>query len=132
MAVHDTIGDFLTIIRNASNAQKATCTTRYSRMKAGIAQILKDEGYIADFREVEGDKGQKSLELKLKYVNSESAIVGLERFSTPGRRLYAGYTEIPRVLGGLGISILTTSKGVLKDRDARRFKVGGEVICKVW
>ncbi|MGE9294195.1 MAG: 30S ribosomal protein S8 [Puniceicoccales bacterium] len=132
MAVHDTIGDFLTTLRNASAAGKDTCTVRYSKLRAGIAQILLRDGYISDVREVEEIKGQRNLEITLKYVDDAAAIVGIERFSTPGRRLYAKYTEIPRVLGGLGTSILTTSKGILSDRDARREKVGGEVICKVW
>lgn len=132
MASHDTIGDFLTIIRNAGAAGLSTCSSRYSKVKAGIAQILKDEGYINDFRIVGETPSQKFIELSLKYVDGKSAIVTLERFSKPGRRLYTGYQDIPRVLGGLGLSILTTSKGILKDSDARREKVGGEIICKVW
>lgn len=132
MAVHDTIGDFLTTIRNASEARKESCTIAFSKMRLGIASILKEEGYIADYKEVEDDKGHKAIEILLKYVNQSPALVGIERYSKPGRRLYAGYTEIPKVLGGLGISILTTSRGILKDRDARRQKVGGEILCKVW
>lgn len=132
MATHDTIGDFLTTIRNASNARKETCEVRYSKIHLGIAAILKEEGYITDYREVSREKGGKSIIITLKYVHGEPAITGLERYSKPGRRLYAGYNDIPRVLGGLGISILTTSKGIMKDRDARRQKVGGEVLCKVW
>lgn len=129
MAVHDTIGDFLTILRNSSNAGKATCRTRYSKMRNGIAEILKEDGYIKDVRVVEDGK---QLEIELKYVDEAPAITGLQRMSTPGRRLYCGYTDIPRVLGGLGVAILTTSKGVLRDRDARRQKLGGELLCKVW
>lgn len=132
MASHDTIGDFLTIIRNAGAAGLPTCSSRYSKVKAGIAGILKDEGYISGFRITEEAPGQKFIELSLKYVDGKSAIVAVERFSKPGRRLYTGYQDIPRVLGGLGLSILTTSRGILKDRDARREKVGGEIICKVW
>jgi len=132
MASHDTIGDFLTLLRNASTAGRESCTTRYSKLKAGVASILKDEGYVQDYGIREEGPGHKFIDIALKYVDGQPAIVGIERFSRPGRRLYSGYEEIPKVLGGLGISILTTSKGILKDRDARRAKVGGEVICKVW
>lgn len=132
MASHDTIGDFLTLLRNASTAGQESCTTRFSKLKAGIAAILQDEGYIQQFAIREEGAGHKFLDIVLKYVDGKPAIVGIERFSKPGRRLYSGYDDIPRVLGGLGVSILTTSKGILKDRDARRAKVGGEVICKVW
>lgn len=132
MAVHDTIGDFLSNLRNSQRAGKQTCTVRFSKMRAGIAAILQDEGYISGFEIREESSGHKQLDVHLKYVNDEPAIVGIERYSRPGRRLYANYTDIPRVLGGLGVAILTTSKGILKDRDARRMKVGGEIICKVW
>ncbi len=129
MAIHDTIGDFLTVLRNASRANKETCAVQYSKIREGIARILKEEGYIEDFARV--DEG-KQLEVRLKYVNNSAAITGIQRHSKPGRRLYYGYREIPRVLGGLGTSILTTSRGVLNDRDARRQKVGGEILCNVW
>ncbi len=132
MAVHDTIGDFLTMIRNGYHAEKPTVATRFSKVKAGIAAILKDEGYVEDFRVYEEGTGHKYVEVSLKYVEGSAAIVGLERYSKPGCRLYAKYDDIPKVLGGLGVSILTTSKGILKDRDARKMKVGGEVLCKVW
>jgi len=132
MAVHDTIGDFLTTLRNAQRAGKESCTVRFSKMRAGIAAILRDEGYINGFEIREEGPGHQFIDIALKYVDSEPAIVGIERYSRPGRRLYSKYTDIPRVLGGLGVAILTTSKGVLRDRDARREKVGGEIICKVW
>ena len=132
MAVHDTIGDFLTIIRNASMAKKDICTAQLSKMRLSIAQILKKEGFISDYSEEENEKGFKQINLHLKYVNSVPAITGIERHSTPGRRLYYGVREIPRVLGGLGVAILTTSKGVMRARDAREQGVGGELICKVW
>ncbi|MGF1451583.1 MAG: 30S ribosomal protein S8 [Opitutales bacterium] len=132
MAVHDTIGDFLTVVRNANRAGKRLTTTRFSKVKAGVANILKAEGYIEDFRVFEEGPGHKFMEMTMKYVNSKPAIVGIERSSKPGCRRYAKYDEIPKVLGGLGISILTTSHGILKDRDARRQKVGGEVLCRVW
>lgn len=132
MAVHDTIGDFLTIIRNASMARKDVCVAQHSKMRAAIAQILKQEGYITDFAEGKDDRGFKTLEINLKFVDDVPAINGLERHSKPGRRLYYGVNDIPRVLGGLGVAILTTSKGVIRAREARNLGVGGELICKVW
>jgi len=132
MAVHDTIGDFLTIIRNASMAHKEVCTTQHSKMRVAIAAILKDEGYINDFSEGEDGKGFKTITLNLKFIDNTPAITGIERHSTPGRRLYYGVRDIPRVLGGLGVAILTTSKGVMRARDAREAGVGGELVCKVW
>ena len=132
MAVHDTIGDFLTIIRNGSSARKNVCITQYSKMRIAIAAILKKEGYLRDFIEGKDARGFKTIELNLKFVGNTPAITGIERYSKPGCRLYCSATEIPRVLGGLGVAILTTSKGVVRARDAREFGVGGEVLCKVW
>ncbi len=132
MAVHDTIGDFLTIIRNASSAHNDSCTMQHSKMRVAIAAILKDEGYINDFSEGEDERGFKTLTIVLKFVDQTPAITGIERHSTPGRRLYYGARDIPRVLGGLGVAILTTSKGVMRARDAREAGVGGELVCKVW
>jgi small subunit ribosomal protein S8 len=132
MAVHDTIGDFLTGVRNAQRASLETCTVRHSTLRIGIINILKSDGFIRDYEIIENERGQKSIVIILKYVEAEPAIVGLQRYSKPGRRLYSRYTDIPKVLGGLGIAILTTSRGVISDREARKLKVGGEVICKVW
>ena len=132
MAVHDTIGDFLTIIRNASSARKNVCVAQHSKMRAAISAILKEEGYIKDFVEGKDDRGFKTLEISLKFVEGTPAINGLERHSKPGRRLYYGVDKIPSVLGGLGVAILTTSKGVIRAREARKLGVGGELICKVW
>ena len=131
MATHDCIGDFLTIVRNASTAGKDTCTAQWSKIREGIAAILKDEGYIASF-EVSGEKAQKVITINMKYMGGVSALTGITRVSTPGCRMYYEYRNIPRVLNGMGISILTTSKGVLKDADCRAQKVGGEILCKVW
>lgn len=128
----DTIGDFLTIIRNASAVGNTTCICASSKLRLGIAQILKDVGYIRDFAKARNDRGFEELSISLKYVEGRAAIQGIERISKPGCRLYYAYTEIPRVLGGLGISILTTSKGLKRDSDARRQKIGGELICRVW
>ncbi len=132
MASHDSIGDFLTIIRNASSASKDTCSASYSKVREGIANILKDEGFI-DAVAITGEKvSEKKLVIKLRYVDGVSALTEIERISKPGRRLYYEYRDIPRVIGGMGISILTTSKGILKDADCRAKKAGGELICKVW
>jgi small subunit ribosomal protein S8 len=132
MSAHDSLGDFLTILRNAMTAQKDSCATQWSRVRSEIARILKEEGYIANFQEATNDAGHRQLLVKLKYVDGAPAITGIQRHSRPGRRLYYGHQEIPRVLGGLGVAILTTSKGLLKDAEARRQKVGGELVCKVW
>jgi len=132
MAVHDTIGDFITIIRNASMARKDACTTQHSKMRVAIAAILKQEGYINEFTEGQNERGFKTITINLKYVNNTPAITDIQRQSTPGCRLYYGCNDIPRVLGGLGVAILTTSKGVMRARDAREKGVGGEFVCKVW
>lgn len=128
----DPVSDFLTRLRNASRAKLPECAAPHSRLKAGVARILKEEGYIAGFTEGTDDHGHKTIVVQLKYVDGVPAITGLERVSTPGRRLYARATEIPKVLNGLGIAILSTSRGLLKDRDARRNRIGGEIICNVW
>lgn len=128
----DPISDFLTRIRNASKAVQPECASPHSNTKAGIARILKDEGFVHDFTEGTDENGHKTIVVKLKYVESTPAISNVRRLSTPGRRLYYGYREIPRVLNGLGISIVSTSKGLMKDQDARRQKLGGELICSVW
>ena len=131
MAVHDTIGDFLTIIRNGSAARRDKVSARHSKVHESLCQIFKDEGYIKDFT-VQEDGAKRVLEIDLKYVDDVPAITGLERHSTPGRRVYYGYRDIPRILGGLGIAILTTSKGVMRAREARRQRLGGELICAIW
>ncbi len=130
MATHDSIGDFLTIVRNASRAGKESCTAQWSKIREGIVSILKDEGYIAGY-EITGDV-KKVITITMKYVDGVPAITGISRESTPGCRQYYEYRSIPRVLNGMGISILTTSKGVLKDSDCRTKKAGGEILCKVW
>lgn len=128
----DPISDFLTRIRNASKARLAECAAPHSNSKAGIARILKEEGFIHDHSEGTDEAGHKTVVVKMKYVEDTAAITNLRRISTPGCRLYYGYREIPRVLNGLGISILSTSKGLMKDQDARRQKLGGELICSIW
>jgi small subunit ribosomal protein S8 len=128
----DTISDFLTIIRNAYRAHKDQCSAQYSKMHWSIAQILKQEGFVREVREGQDANGHKNIEIELKYVDEVPALTGIQRHSTPGRRLYYSYDKIPRVLGGLGVAILTTSKGVMNDRTARKQKVGGEMVCTVW
>ncbi|MEY4132039.1 MAG: ribosomal protein [Verrucomicrobiota bacterium] len=127
----DTVGDFLTSIRNASQANKAVITVQWSRLREGVAKILVDAGYVASARKAERE-GLPVLELTLKYVAGVPAITSIERVSTPGRRVYAGYSSVPKVIGGMGVSILTTSRGVMTDAEARRQKVGGELLAKVW
>lgn len=127
----DPISDFLTVIRNAYRAGKESCDTRYSKIHLRIAEILKEEGYLREVEQVDVD-GKPALRLTLKYVDEVPALTGIKRVSTPGRRLYFQSRDIPRTLGGLGVGILTTSRGVLKDKDARRQKVGGEMICAIW
>ena len=128
----DPISDFLTRLRNASKARLLECAAPHSKIKEGIAAILKSEGFIADYAEGADEQGHRTLVVRMKYVDGTPAISGLDRASTPGRRLYFGYADIPRVLNGLGISILSTSRGLMKDADCRRNKSGGELICNVW
>ena len=128
----DPISDFLTRLRNASKARLDECISPHSRLKESIAAILKAEGYIVDYSNGVDDLGHKTLIVKMKYVDGNAALTGLVRVSTPGRRLYYRYTEIPRVLNGLGIAIVSTSKGLMKDTDCRRQKAGGELICNIW
>ena len=128
--MNDPISDLLTRIRNANRALLPTVELPHSRIKESIVGILKREGYIADFA-VEG-KLPRTIKLKLKYQGKKSIIEGLRRVSTPGLRRYVGATEIPRVRGGLGVAVLSTSEGLLTDVQARRKNLGGELICYVW
>jgi small subunit ribosomal protein S8 len=128
--MNDPISDMLTRIRNANRALLPNLEMPHSRIKESIAGILKREGYIADFA-VEG-KLPRTIKLKLKYQGKKSIIEGLRRVSTPGLRRYVGATEIPRVRGGLGVAVLSTSEGLLTDTQARKRKLGGELICYVW
>src|SRR5882762_5674584 len=126
----DPISDMLTRIRNANRALLPTVQMPHSKMKESIAQILKREGYISDFA-VEG-KLPKTMKMKLKYQGKKSVIEGLKRVSTPGLRRYVGSTEIPRVRGGLGISVVSTSQGVMTGTQARKSNLGGELLCYIW
>ncbi len=128
----DPIADFVTRIRNASSAGNETCEAQHSKLKEGIARILKERGYIRGYESFEKPGNKKFITLTLKYVKGEPAITAIDRFSRPGRRLYFGSGKIPKVLGGLGSGILTTSRGLMTDRDARQQNIGGELLCKVW
>ncbi|MCX6913195.1 MAG: 30S ribosomal protein S8 [Verrucomicrobia bacterium] len=128
--MNDPISDMLTRIRNANRALLPNVELPHSQIKESIAVILKREGYIADFS-VEG-KLPKTIKLKLKYQGKKSIIEGLRRVSTPGLRRYVGATKIPRVRGGLGVAVLSTSEGLVTDVQARKRNLGGELICYVW
>lgn len=128
----DPIADFLTRIRNANMAYHEKVEVPASRMKRAMAEILKNEGYIKDYEYIEDGK-QGILRIYLKYgPNKERVITGLKRISRPGLRIYAKKDQLPRVLGGLGIAVISTSKGIMTDKQARREGLGGEVICYIW
>jgi small subunit ribosomal protein S8 len=126
----DPISDMLTRIRNASRALLPTVELPHSRMKESLAQILKKEGYVAEVS-VDG-KTIKKLKIQLKYQGKKNVIEGLKRISKPGLRKYVGATEIPRVLGGLGVSIVSTSEGVMTGTQAKKKNLGGELLCYIW
>jgi len=127
----DPIADMLTRIRNAVSRNFESVEMPSSKMKAQIAEVLHKEGYIENF-EVQGEGVQKTLKIGLKYLNGEPVLQGLTRVSKPGIRRYTGKSEIPRVLGGFGTAILSTSKGVVPGKTARQLGVGGEVLCYIW
>ncbi|ABG05085.1 SSU ribosomal protein S8P [Rubrobacter xylanophilus DSM 9941] len=132
MAVNDPIADMLTRIRNAVMAKHERVEIPHSKMKVEIARILKEEGYVRDYA-VRGSGPQQRIVIELKYgPDGERAITGLRRMSRPGRRVYRKQKDIPRVLDGLGVAILSTSQGILTDHEARRKGVGGEVLCFVY
>ena len=130
MAMSDPIADMLTRIRNAQMAEKAVVEMPSSKLKVAIAKVLKDEGYIEDFA-VRGETQKPVLQIGLKYYAGRPVIERIERVSRPGLRVYKGSQDIPRVLNGLGVAIVSTPKGVMTDRKARAAKVGGEVLCVV-
>jgi small subunit ribosomal protein S8 len=130
MSMSDPIADMLTRIRNAQEAEKQAVTMPASKLKAAIASVLKDEGYIEDFA-VQQNGGKPMLEISLKYYAGKPVIEKMERISRPGLRIYKPSRDIPRVMNGLGIAIMSTSRGVMTDRKARGLGVGGEVLCIV-
>ncbi len=132
MAVTDPIADFLVRIKNGQKARFDKVDIPSSKMKLSLARLLKDEGYIKNYKLVRDNK-QGILRIQLKYgENREAAITGLKRISKPGCRMYVGHDEIPKVLNGLGINILSTSRGIMTDRQARKDGIGGELLCSVW
>lgn len=129
--VTDPIADMLTRVRNAALIRSEKVDIPASKIKLEVAKILKEEGFIRAYKILK-DKKQGILRLTLKYVDNENVISGLKRISKPGRRVYVGSKEIPRVMGGVGIAVLTTPRGILSDKTCRRENIGGEVICYVW
>lgn len=130
--ITDPVADMLTRIRNACMASHDTVDVPFSKLKKELANVLKEEGYITGFEEIENENKHKNLRIKLKYVNNQQVIAGIKRISKPGLRIYVGHKDLPRVLGGFGIAVVSTSKGIMTDRQARFNGVGGEVLCYVW
>lgn len=130
MSMSDPLSDFLTRIRNGQGAGKAEISSPSSKLKVSLAEVLKNEGFIGDFQEVEND-GKKTILVKLKYFNGRPVIDTLKRYSRPGLRQFRGKTDLPKVLGGLGIAVISTSKGLMTDSQARQAGIGGEVLCLV-
>ena len=131
MNITDPIADMLTRIRNANAQRHETVDVPASKLKKSIAEILLDEGYIKGYEEIE-DGVQGTIRISLKYVNKQKVIAGLKRISKPGLRVYATKDELPKVLGGLGIALISTSKGIMTDKKARQEGIGGEVLAFVW
>ena len=134
MTTNDPIADMLTRIRNANTAKHDTVDIPSSKMKIAIADILVDEGYIKKYELVDGENGFKDIRVTLKYNDNkkEKVLTGLKRISKPGLRIYAGKDELPKVLGGLGVAIISTNNGVITDKKARELGVGGEVLAFIW
>jgi small subunit ribosomal protein S8 len=128
----DPLGDMLTRIRNGQNARKTVVSSPASRFRTNVLEVLKREGYIRNFSSVEADTGFKELKIELKYHEGQPVISEIKRVSRPGRRVYSGIGDLPRVYNGLGIAILSTPRGVLSDNEARTANVGGEVLCHVF
>lgn len=131
MVMTDPIADMLTRIRNANQMKHETVDIPASKLKKEILEVLKKEGYIIGYKVVKGDV-QDTLRVTLKYLNNERVVKGLKRISKPGLRVYAKTNEIPKVLNGLGIAVISTSQGLVTDREARKLKVGGEILAYVW
>lgn len=129
----DSIGNFLTVIRNSVMVANPSVVVPYSKMRLAIAQTLKNEGFVRDFEILDSENpAQKKLKVFLKYVDGESVIHEITRISTPGRRSYSGIKNVKPVIGGLGVSILSTDRGVLSHKEAKALKIGGELLCTVW
>ena len=129
MSITDPIADFLTLIRNATRAKKESVDVPQSKMNKGLLEIIKREGYISDFKPLEASR---KVRVYLKYSSSRSVIKNVRKISKPGLRVYTPYSKIPSVLRGLGVAIISTSKGVMTNKEARELKVGGEILCYIW
>jgi len=132
MSMSDPLGDMLTRIRNGQNARKSVVSSPASRFRSNVLEVLKREGYIRNYLSVDIRPGLKELKIELKYHEGQPVISEIKRVSRPGRRVYYGIRDLPRVYNGLGIAILSTPRGVLSDNEARTAKVGGEVLCHVF
>jgi small subunit ribosomal protein S8 len=133
MGMTDPIADMLTRIRNANKARFKSVDVYMSQMNMNIAKVLKDAGYIDNYDKVKDDKGRQFIKVIMKYPDAKKTVISdLKRVSKPGRRVYVASDKIPKVLNGFGISILSTSRGVINDQEARDMNVGGEILCKVW
>ncbi len=132
MSMTDPIADYLTRVRNAIKAGKKTVDMPASKFREAISNILKKSSFIDEYKIIETEDKFKMLSVKLKYNDGESVIMGLKRISRPGIRRYVGHEKLPRVRNGLGVAIISTSKGLLTDKEARNLKVGGEVVCHIW
>jgi len=132
MTMSDPLGDMLTRIRNGQRARQAVVAAPASKLRANVLEVLKREGYIRGFTHEQVSRGVAELKIELKYVDGEPVIREIARVSKPGRRMYSGISDLPRVYNGLGIAILSTPKGVMSDNEARAAKVGGEVLCRVF
>ena len=133
MGMTDPIADMLTRIRNANKARFKSVNVYMSKMNVNIAKVLKNAGYIISYENVKDEKGQQMLKIALKYPDTKRAVItDIERISKPGRRVYVASDNIPKVLNGYGIAVLSTSRGVMTDEEAKELNVGGEILCKVW
>lgn len=132
MSMSDPLGDMLTRIRNAAGRRKSTVTTPASKLRARVLEVMKNEGYIRGYSQIDHKDGKSEIEIELKYHDGGPVIREISRVSKPGRRVYASVNSIPNVANGLGIAILSTPKGVMADHDAREQNVGGEVLCRIF
>ena len=132
MAFNDALSDMLARIKNAHKARKSYTSCYKSKLNSNVLMVLKDEGYIRDFKDIEIRKGINNIQIDLKYHNGDPVIKNIKRISKPGIRVYSKISDLPKIYGGLGISILSTPKGVMSDNQARKNNVGGEILCEVF
>ena len=132
MSLSDPLGDMLTRIRNGQVRKKETVSMPASRFRGNVLDVLHREGFIRGFQKIDSENNKNLFKIELKYINGEPVIKNISRVSTPGRRVYSGIKNLPRHFDGLGISILSTSKGIMSDQEAREENVGGEILCKVF